>query len=104
MREVATVSFSHKKKKNYMDFYAYKIPVNNFGDPGPQSSYNKSFSYPAALCSTVLAAPLWFRSNLQQGFTLMGHKDNRAGSQHPCTQQQPNELAVRGRRKQQRLV
>lgn len=34
----------------------------------------------------------------------MGDKDNRAGSQHPCTQQQANELAVRGIRNQQRLV
>lgn len=87
-----------------MDFYAHKIPVDNFGDPDPQSSCIKSFRYPAALCSTVLANSLWFRPNLQQGFTLMGDKDNRVGSQHPCTQQQPNELAVRGRRKQQRLV
>lgn len=57
-----------------MDFYAHKIPVDNFGDPDPQSSCIKSFRYPAALCSTVLANSLWFRPNLQQGFTLMGTK------------------------------
>ena len=78
-----------------MDFYAFKTPVDNLGDPGPQSADIKSFRFPAALCCAALAAPLWFRSNLQQGSALMGDKSNRARNQYACAQQQANELAVR---------